>query len=75
MNIEDRLREATVPLQQVVDEVHNERIHESLKLCAQALEFLASITPTIPGASVTLTPAQQDELRQIILAMPLMVAI
>lgn len=51
-----------------------EQQHESLKLVARALEFLAEVWPTIPGASVTLTPVQQDELRQIILALPLMVA-
>jgi hypothetical protein len=75
VNIEERLKEATVPLQVVLDQVRMEQKHEALKLCAQALEFLAEITPLIPGASVTLTPAQQDELRQIILALPLMVAV
>ncbi len=75
MTLEERLLEATVPLATVREQVLMEQKHESLKLCAQALEFLASITPEIPGASVTLTPAQQAELRQLILAMPLMVAI
>lgn len=53
----------------------NEQTLESLKLIARAFDLLPLITPTIPGASVTLTPAQQDELRQIILALPLMVAV
>lgn len=48
---------------------------EALKVIARAFDFLPALTPGIPGASVTLTPAQQDELRQIILAMPLMVAV
>jgi hypothetical protein len=74
VTLEERLLEATVPLDQVRDEVLEQK-HESLKLVARALEFLAEITPEIPGASVTLTPAQQAELRQLILAMPLMVAI
>lgn len=53
----------------------NEQTLESLKLIARAMELLAEITPSIPGASITLTPAQQAELRQIILALPLMVAV
>jgi len=52
-----------------------ERKLDALRVVAQALEFLARVTPSIPGASITLSPAQQDELRQIILAMPLMVAV
>lgn len=48
---------------------------ENAKLVAQGLEFLLKVWPSIPGASVTLTPAQQDELRQIILALPAAVAI
>jgi hypothetical protein len=59
----------------VVDPDKVEQTWERLRLVARAMELLAEITPTIPGASVTLTPAQQDELRQIILAMPLMVAV
>ena len=42
----------------------------NFKLVADALEFLLQIQPTIPGASVTLTPAQQDELQRIVLALP-----
>ena len=40
------------------------------KLIADALEFLLQVWPEIPGASVTLTPAQQDELKRIVLALP-----
>ena len=64
-----------IPLQEVLDQHALERGMDNLKLVAQALEFLAEIWPTIPGAAVTLTPRQQDELRQIILALPLAVAI
>lgn len=75
MSFEDRLAERTVPMEAVRSEIRIEQKFEAVKLCAQAMEFLAEITPKIPGSSVTLTPAQQDELRQIILAMPLMVAL
>lgn len=64
-----------IPLQEVLDQHSLERKLENLRLVAQAMEFLANVWPTVPGASVTLTPAQQDELRQIILALPLAVAI
>lgn len=64
-----------VPLQEVLDQHTLERKLENLKLVAQALEFLAEIWPTIPGSSVTLSPAQQSELKQIILALPLAVAV
>lgn len=43
---------------------------DNARLVAQGLEFLLKVWPSIPGASVTLTPAQQDELKQIILALP-----
>jgi hypothetical protein len=42
----------------------------NFKLVADALELLLQIQPEIPGASVTLTPAQQDELLRIVLALP-----
>ena len=57
-----------------VDDVMEHRL-ESLKLVARALDLLPMVSPRIPGASVTLTPGQQDELKQIILALPLMVAV
>jgi hypothetical protein len=47
----------------------------NFKLVADALELLLSVWPEIPGASVTLTPAQQDELKRIILALPASVAL
>lgn len=43
---------------------------DNARLVAQGLEFLLKVWPSIPGASVTLTPDQQDELKQIILALP-----
>lgn len=48
---------------------------DNARLVAQGLEFLLKVWPSIPGASVTLTPAQQDELRQIILSLPAAVAL
>ena len=47
----------------------------NFKLVADALELLLQITPEIPGASVTLTPAHHDELKRIILALPAVVAL
>lgn len=59
----------------VVDPDKVEQTWESLRLVARFFDILPMITPAIPGASVTLSPAQQDELRQLILALPLMVAV
>lgn len=47
----------------------------NFKLVADALDLLLAVWPEIPGASVTLTPAQQDELKRIILALPASVAL
>lgn len=47
----------------------------NFKLVADALELLLKVWPEIPGASVTLSPANQDELKRIILALPSAVAL
>jgi hypothetical protein len=55
--------------------VEIERKITNFKLVADALELLLAVWPEIPGASVTLTPAHQDELKRIILALPASVAL
>jgi hypothetical protein len=48
---------------------------DNLRLVASALELLAAIWPEIPGASVTLSPAQLEELKRILLSLPASVVI
>jgi hypothetical protein len=65
---------ATVPVKRPSHEEIQQKV-ANFKLVADALELLLAVWPEIPGASVTLTPAQQDELKRIILALPASVAL